>query len=85
MNKFYRTIFVTIFLVSIAMPAIAGSEPIEEKVQQRSEQMETEQVMEHAREEMKVMAGIHSEVKGTGQEDQKTGQEMREKQENPHE
>jgi len=77
-KKIYRTIFVTIFLMSIAMPAIAGSEPVEEKIQQHSEHMATEQVMEHTDNEMKEMAQIQSEVKGTDQEKQ-------EKQENPHE
>jgi hypothetical protein len=85
LKKIYRTLFATMFLMSIAMPAIAGSEPIEEKMQQHSEQMETEQVMEHAGKEMKEMAQIQSEVKGTDQEAQETGQEMREKHENPHE
>ena len=77
-KKIYCTLFVTIFLMSMAMPAIAGSEPVEEKTQQHSEQMATEQVMEHTDNEMKEMAQIHSEVKGTDQEKQ-------EKQENPHE
>jgi len=85
MKKIYCTLFVTLFLVSIAMPAIAGSGPVEEKIQHRSEQMETEQVMEHAGKEMKEMAQIQTEVKGTDQDEQETGQEMGEKHENPHE
>ena len=85
LKKIYRTIFVTIFLMSIAMPAIAGSEPVDEKIQQRSEQIETEQVMEHTGKEMKELAQIHSEVKGTDQQEQETGQEMLGKHENPQE
>jgi len=85
MKKIYCTIFVTIFLVSIAMPAIAGSGPVEKKMQQRSEQMETAQVMEHAGKEMKEMTQIHIEAKGTDQAEQETGQEVLEKHENPHE
>ena len=67
------------------LPAIAGSGPVEEKMQQRSEQMETAQVMEHADKEMKEMTQIHIEAKGTDQAEQETGQEMRGKHENPHE
>ena len=85
LKKIYRTIFVTIFLASIALPAIAGSEPVEEKMQQPSEQMKTEQVMEQAGKEAKEMAAIHSEVKGMDQEEQETGQGMGEEHENPPE
>lgn len=85
MKKIYRTLFVTVFLASISMPALAGSKPVNEKMQQRFEQMETEQVMEQAGKEMKEMTQIHSEVKGTDQEEQKTRQEMREKHGNPPE
>lgn len=85
LKKVYRTIFVTIFLMSIAMPAIPGSVPADEKIQQRSEQTETEQIMEHTDKEMKELAQIRSEVKGGDQQEQETGQEMLGKHENPQE
>lgn len=79
LKKVYRTLIATIFLVSIAMPAIAGSGPVEEKVQQQTEQMETAQVKEQAGEETKDMA-----EKGTDQEKQEAGQQMQEEHESPH-
>jgi hypothetical protein len=79
MKKIYRTVIVTIFLVSIAMPAIAGSEPVAEKMQQHSGQMETHQVMEHGGKEMKEMSQTHNKVKGTDQGEQETEQEMQKK------
>ena len=69
MKKIYRTMIATVFLMNVAMPAMAGSGPVQEKTQQHSGQMETHQVMEQNKKEMKETA------EDTAQQEQKTEKE----------
>ena len=75
MKKIYRTMIATVFLMNVAMPAMAGSGPVQEKTQQHSGrmEMETHQVMEQNKKEMKETA------EDTAQQEQKAEKETMKK------